>query len=377
MSWREAACLPISLLGVVASCRLVPPPDSTETLVRAQRRYIAFAIAATTAAVVGFPLSAAGVEGAALGRRYNDKLDSRLSASALASATRSLGYTGSASTNGRDATEAWNDTRGAAVIGYFGHANAGLFQVDEGATNNSDQFISAGRETDLVSGNANRRRWSEFLPFADVDDLRLAVLAGCYTANDDDIFGQFSDMGAQRGIDAVVGFAGLVYYPATASGTAIGETNYSGNYFWSRFSAYAKNGDTVATALSKARTDIVAKEGSAQGWGAYRIGGSVSTPGSTRIKPSTAGQAATSRPFGLEPFTLTDLTVTSSAPGTSAIGDTTERSTTEGVTFRTLKDGTLLDLHAPASTLGELALGLSKAREAAIAFARPHDRRPV
>jgi hypothetical protein len=60
-----------------------------------------------------------------IGQRYNDGLDSRHSATSLINAAKAVGYSGTAWTGGRSATNAWNDGKGAAMIGYFGHANAG------------------------------------------------------------------------------------------------------------------------------------------------------------------------------------------------------------------------------------------------------------
>lgn len=299
-----------------------------------------------------------------VGQRYQDGLDSRHSASSLTSAAKSVGYTGNAWTGGRSATNAWNDALSAQVIGYFGHANAGAFQVDEGATNATDQFIGAGFETDVVSLDSRFRWWGEYWPFADVDDVKLAVMAGCYTANEDEIFGQFSEIGKRKGIDSVVGFAGLVYYPANCT-----DCVYSGNYFWDRFSVYAKNGNTVSNALSKAKTDLVAKEGDAGGWGAWRIGGSVTSPGSVKLKPAGSGTELTSHPAGISPYTLSGLDITGAAPGTSAMGPTTEVDTGEGVSFRRLAEtDELLDVTAPASTKGDTALTLEQAETAARTF---------
>ena len=299
-----------------------------------------------------------------IGQRYDDGLDSRHSATSFINAAKSVGYTGSAWTAGRSAASAWTDTRGAAVVGYFGHANAGVFQVDEGATDSTDQFIGAGLETDVASTDSRFRWWGEYLPFTDVDDVRLAVMAGCYTANADPGFGQFAGIGPRKGIDSVVGFTGLVYFPAACT-----SFTYSGNYFWERFALHAKAGNTVAIALSKARTDLVAKEGDAGGWGAYRVGGSVASPGSVRLTPAGAGTGLTSRPLGIDPYSVSSLTVTSSTTGTSPMGSTQEFETAEGVAFRRFAaNGELIDATAPASTIGEVTLNLTEAQAVARAF---------
>lgn len=335
---------------------------------RVRRRSLACAAVAAGLTITALPAHA--VDSQAVGQRYNDGLDSRLSASTLISTTKSLGYTGSAWTAGRSADQAWNDALGAAVLGYFGHGNAGVFQVDEGASNAGDQFIGAGLETDLISLNPVVRWWSEYVPFQEVDDIRLAVLAACYTANADPDTGQFSAIGTSRGIDAVVGFTGLVYFPASAAGSAASTTNYSGNYFWSRFSAYAGAGNTVSMALSKARTDLVAKEGSAGGWQSYRIGGSVASPGSTKIRPAAPGEALTSQPLGVGAYSLAALDVTAVVPGTSPLGATREYSTSQGISFRRLDgSGALLDVQAPVSTSGHVQHSIDDALAIARSFA--------
>ena len=261
-------------------------------------------------------------------RRYNDGLDSRHSAAALVIAAKSIGYTGAAYAGGRSSTDTWNDGLSASVLGYFGHANAGVFQV------------------------------------------RLAVMAGCYTANHHAGFGDFEEAGTKAGMDAIVAFPGLVYYPSTCTSCV-----YSGNYYWDRFSAYTKAGDTVSVSLSRARTDLVAKEGSAGGWQAYRITGSVSSPGAVRLRPAADGEPLTARPTGVEPYGVADLTVTSRMPGTSPLGDTVEFETEQGISFRRLAaDDALLDLAAPASTTGAQPLvTLAEAQTTAAAFALEHD----
>jgi hypothetical protein len=224
--------------------------------------------------------------------------------------------------------------------------------------------MGAGLETDVVSTDSRFRWWGEYLPFTDVDDVRLAVMAGCYTANAHPSFGQFSDIGTRKGIDSIVGFPGLVYYPSTCTNCA-----YSGNYFWERFSLYAKNGNTVANALSKARTDLVGKEGSAGGWGTYQIAGSVPSPGSVRITPVGAGTAMTSQPLGVDPYSMSSLTVATSTSGTSPMGETQEVETTEGISYRRLAaTSKLLDVAAPASTDGAITLSVADAETAARGF---------
>jgi hypothetical protein len=327
-------------------------------------------VASVGGVVLGSPSASQSAEARAVAQRFNDGLDSRHSASSLVSAAKAVGYTGTAKTSGTSADAAWVDAAGSQVIGYFGHANAGVFQVDEGSTNETDQFIAAGRDAEVVSTDSRLRLWSEYLPVVDVDDVRLAILAGCDTAHADPFLGDFSSMGMSRGIDSIVTFKQKVYYPSKCT-----DCVYSGNYFWGRFSAYAKAGDSVATALSRARTDLIGKEGDGGGWGSYRITGSVSSPGTVRLKPAGSGEPLTSRPLGVDPFIVDSLAVHSSRTGTSPMGETTEVETAEGIQYRRLTStGELIDVVAPASTVGELTLDLDAAERVARHFVGEHAR---
>jgi hypothetical protein len=57
--------------------------------------------------------------------------------------------------------------------------------------------------------------WQSYVLHLDTDDLKLALLAGCDTANTDrSYWGSFPKKAHQIGIDATVSFTGLVQYPA-------------------------------------------------------------------------------------------------------------------------------------------------------------------
>lgn len=92
----------------------------------------------------------------------------------------------------------------------FGHANSGVFQTDEGPTDAEDPYFAAGVDTDLVSTLTAVRFFGEYLPVLDIDDMRLLILGGCYTANEHPRCGSFNDMPVRRGVDAVVTFPELV-----------------------------------------------------------------------------------------------------------------------------------------------------------------------
>jgi hypothetical protein len=302
--------------------------------------------------------------------RFDDGLDARYSSYRLAQATAALGYAATGQTGGRTASETWNDGLNSAVFGLFGHGNGGIFQPGEGSTDAEDPILAAGTDTDPVSIYANFRLVSEYLPVVDVDDMRLLVLAGCYTANTGN-WGNFSTIGTQRGIDVIVGFSELVYYPKTTVRTALTATNYSGNYFWDRFSAYVQGGSSITTALSRARTDLVAKEGSAGGWDHYVIRGAAADPGAVTLRPAGGGELLNGQPLGTAPYaTLGALTLVSQQAGTGPTGGTTEVITSQGVLYRLAEDGSLLDLTAPAATQGSTALSDGQAYEAALTFVR-------
>lgn len=332
----------------------------------------AAAVAAAAALLLADATSvmAADSTATAYGMRFSDGLDSRLAATEFASALRGVGYGATSYTSGRTAMGAWDDGLGSQVYGVFGHGNAGYMQVDEGPTDAEDEMIAAGT-VDHINGFYNDGHisfWSNYLPYVDIDDMKLAVFAGCYTANVDPSVGSLPKVAKERGVDSTVAFSGLVYFPAKCTSCL-----YSGNYFWSRFSFYAKAGDTVSVALSKARSDLVAKEGSAGGWNAWRVDGAADRPGDVRIKPAGQGQPLGSSFFGINPFDLTALTATSSRTYSVEDRNVTDTSTEEGVTFRRDADsGELLWVSAPASVQGSSILSDTQAREAAIAFAEQH-----
>ncbi|WDV53456.1 hypothetical protein PV963_25370 [Streptomyces coeruleorubidus] len=337
---------------------------------RALRGGLALALAGVASAtLLSSPSQAAS--GVNVGQRYNDGLDSRYSVTGFTSAATAMGYDALGYTGGRSATNTFNDGSGAAVLGLFGHANAGIFQTDEGPTDPKDEILAAGTATDVVSPYANLRLVSEYFPYAEVDDMRLMVLAGCYTSLNGS-WGNFNDAAVSRGVDSVISFSGLVYFPATSSGTSISSTNYSGNYFWDRFGYHAKTGVTISTALSRARTDLVAKEGSAGGWNNYVIRGAVSNPAGVHLKPTGNGEPLNSQPLATLPFTnFSRLTPAASTTTEGPDGvELTDVTTAQGVQYRQRQDGTVLDAVGTPSTEGEVTLSAAEARTAAQDFAQ-------
>lgn len=337
---------------------------------RALRGGLALTLAGVaSAALLSSPSQAAS--GVNIGQRYNDGLDSRHSAASFTSAANAMGYDARGHTGGRSATDTFNDGIGASVMGLFGHANAGIFQTDEGPTDPEDAILAAGTATDAVSPYANLRFVTEYFPYLEADDMRLMVLAGCYTSLNGP-WGNFNDAAVSRGVDSVIGFSGLVYFPATSPGTSAGSANYSGNYFWDRFGYHSRTGVTISTALYRARTDLVAKEGSAGGWNKHVIRGAVGNPAGVRLRPAGNGEPLNSQPLATLPFTtfggLTPTASTTTEDGDGA--ELTDVTTAEGVQYRQRQDGTVLDAVGTPSAEGEVTLTAAEARTAAEDFAK-------
>ncbi|SFC22383.1 hypothetical protein [Streptomyces aidingensis] len=194
--------------------------------------------------------------------------------------------------------------------------------------------------------------------------MSLLLLAGCCTS-------RWADLGAasvSRGVDSVITFSGLVYYPATAPGVPADNGEGSGNYFWSRFSAHSSEGGTLLTALALARTELVAREGHSGGWHRYVIRGA-----STGAHDALPFGPTVTRPFaGFHE--LTPVSVASSpAPAASRPVEEstglTEVATAEGVVYRVRPDGSVLDAVGTPSTAGPVRLSAEGARLAARRFA--------
>lgn len=332
---------------------------------RASRLATGTACLLSTLVIAAAPVAAQ--EAVTIGDRYDDGLDSRLSAQHLAGAARAVGYPSQAHTTGRSADDAWSDALGASVYGLFGHANAGLFQTDEGPTDPQDEFIAAGELTTLSTSVGNLWWWKDYLPFIDVEFVKFAVLAGCYTANTDPTTRSFLTMGRDLGIDSLVGFSDLVYYPASCT-----SCNYSGNLFWDRFADYAQAGNTVSVALAKARADLVSLEGNAGGWDTYRIGGGVANPGAVTLTPAGYGEGYNSKPYGIDPFDPLALSTAQRQAITVGNQQLTDVVTEEGVHYRLAEDDSLAFVWAPASQQGDIRLSEEQAQEAARAFVRRH-----
>jgi hypothetical protein len=227
---------------------------SDKHLVRRTRpiwsRWVAFASLAVSLLALASPAQA--VDATGIGNRFKDSLDTRYSAYTMANYTKAMGYAAYNYQIGTTADNAWDEGKLTSVFGLYGHANAGVFLVDDNRSPNPRHWFMAGNTSDLTHlyrQSDYYRQITEYLPVSDVDDMKLMILAGCYTANTSPFgWGNFNTAATARGVDSVVTFPGLVYSPSTSSTTPLSETNYSGNYFWHRFFYHSNTGVTVGTA---------------------------------------------------------------------------------------------------------------------------------
>jgi hypothetical protein len=301
------------------------------------------------------------------GRYFNDGLDSRQGAYEFGKATERAGYGLFGSLEGATASDAWVGGLNAAILADFGHGNAGLFQTDEGATDAEDEIVAAGSRTEPFTPE-HFAYWKEYFPYTDVDKMRLAIIATCDSANTDVRFGSLPDMGRELGIDSVVGFGELVFYPANCYGSAFG-CDYSGNYFWKRAGSYLEGGDTVRDALSKATADLVTLEGDPQGWQNWYARGGVDDAGAVTITPADYGEEYNSHPLGVEAFDPTELIDIDQSSSTVDGRTVIDHSTQQGVSYRTdAAGGDLLWLSAPAALSGPVMMTTDEARAAAVKF---------
>src|SRR4051812_49048529 len=74
------------------------------------------------------------------------------------------------------------------------------------------------------------------------------------------------------GIDSLVAFRDFIYQPSDGS-------DFSGNYYWTRFAAYAQAGYTLRDALNQAAADLFAHDGRYDGYDQWMVGGAAAGPG--------------------------------------------------------------------------------------------------
>lgn len=337
-----------------------------------------------------------------------DGLNTAVAAQQVGAALSAMGYANTTYTNGRSARQAWVDGQNDAVFGVFGHSNAAQISTNYNGGDPNDWrsfetlladsgIIGFGGISTYYYGYENLWFWSDYYPL-DVDDMRLAILAGCDTANVSPDWGSFGQVGKQKGIDSIIGFTDLIRSPANCGNSCL----YSGNYFWSRFAVYVQNGDTIGNALSKAVSDLVAKEPywGAQGYDKFKIEGALATPGDVRLVPAAYGVMYNSQPVGgsssssiasssdvrLAPAYFIDLLNSgflgdgpSSIAGLTTISQRSftidnrqvwDYETAQGISYRLdANTGELLWFASPASTMGQGELTEDEAHRAAVDFA--------
>jgi hypothetical protein len=244
-------------------------------------------LAAAAAAAAAGSAQGARVSAWLIAKRWaKGPLDNRLSASSLGKAFAALGYRTHIANNGMSAASALKVAPTAGVLAIFDHAQAGsITTTDRGNGLRSTDYDAI----DALSGHfpynpGHTLSWDRY-PAGGLDRLRVAILAGCETADTAPAkygWGNFLTEGRVLGADAVVGFRGLIYSPTT-------NVPKSGNYFWVRFSAYARRGATLRGALSRARADLFRREGHNWGYQSWAIGGIARNPGAIRLSQVRRG----------------------------------------------------------------------------------------
>ncbi|MBV9309543.1 MAG: hypothetical protein JOZ73_01855 [Solirubrobacterales bacterium] len=246
-------------------------------------------LGATSALALGgvVPARAAPISAWLIAKRWaKGPIDTRLSASSLASALAASGYRTHVANNGLSVGRAFKVAPTASVFAVFGHAQAGSITTTDRGNGLSYKDYDA---IDALTGKfpynpGHTLSWSQY-PAGAIDGVRVAILAGCETA-DTAIprygWGNFLAVGRFLGVDAVVGFRSLIYNSTT-------NVPQSGNYFWIRFSAYVKRGATLRGALSRARADLFRHEGHNYGYQSWAIAGAVRNPGAIKLRPARRG----------------------------------------------------------------------------------------
>jgi len=278
--------------------------------------------------------------------------------------------------DGETAQQGWVNGANAQVFGWFGHGDFDKLVLDD-PTPGTDlyttgQIHTAAPAVYTVPGAPNVRSWEAYLPEL-ADDMKVAVLGGCHTAAQPDNGNSWFLVLGLIGVDSVVGFRDLIYSPSTDGGTT------SGNYFWSRFSAYAQAGYMVRDVLSLARADLYAAEGNSWGYDQWAVGGAAVDPGAVRFTPASGGTLnlfgwnfIPQPPVATQSLDLASLTTTRQTAIVVDGRSFTDRETAEGVSYRVDASGELVNFIAPATTSGNSTVTHDQAIAAAADFAAAH-----
>lgn len=326
---------------------------------------------------------------------WDDDLDTRWQAHVMSAAASQVGYEAFEDLDGRTSDGSFKDGRGSAVFGMFTHASSGLMKT-QWQSGQPDQWIYSGCPD---CTHPSMRMLSEYRPLLDVDDVRLAIFAGCYTSLVPSWGYSLPEVAAARGMDSTIAFPGLVYSPVSTSERPMSETRYSGNYFWERAATYLKNGAAVADAMKWATSDLLAKEGDAGGWDEYQIDGSIASPGQMTLTPERGGRLGTSDllwdanlatdedwvdwavAFAEDRVDFANALIdillenTPTAAGLVAGPGGSEYlvvGTAEQVTYRFDENGRLVDLSSSPTAQGDPTYSVAEAAEIATQFAMEH-----
>src|SRR4051812_38439919 len=277
----------------------------------------------------------------------NERLETGPAARAFGDAMSAVGYANTTDLDGETANQGWLNGANAQVFGFFGHADFDRLALDDPAPGSSDpntiQWHWANLSTWEVDLAPNVRSWEEYQPGL-ADDMKFAILGGCHTAANPDDGNSWFLILRLIGVDNVAGFSDFVFGP-----TVEGDPS-SGNYYWTRFSDYARNGYTLRDALSLARADLFTAEGNNWGFDSWAVGGANDDPGAARFTPAEAGAPnvagtgsvfAPVTPVPTPALDLGGLTVTRSRSTTVDGQRVIDRETAEGVTYRLDGDGDL------------------------------------
>lgn len=343
---------------------------------RPNRAFCVLVIGAIAALALLIPAAASGAPALVITDYSN--LDPREGARNFASSMAQIGYNTQTVLQGETARQAWDQGKNAAVYAVLNHSDLNSMEVaSQPNTNYADYVLGTGfpggngtgvatcdAEDGVPLGSVYACYWGDYTRATQTDDMELAVLAGCNTATGNPKDG-WPGEGHIIGIDSVVGWIQKTAYPAYTSGSATDNSN--GNYFMSQFGAYLANGNTVANALSKAEADLIAKEGAAQRWDSWFVGGASATPGAVRVAPQGFGAKQGWDPL-YEDWNPLNLSAASQAPQHFTVAGQryTDHTTASGLAYRTDDAGNITWLMRPPTH--HHAVSLATARRYAARF---------
>jgi hypothetical protein len=244
------------------------------------------------------------------------------------------GYDTTIDTNGRFVDQVFQEVPSQEVLFIHGHGHPGAITTEDTSATGRNQYffaqIPVGTLWD-VQPPPQIVEWDDYLPSSQVDDLLLAVLSACQTAEADPTWGSLPEMLPTKGVDTVVTIFGLPLIPGVIDPTPLAY----GNYYWARVGYYLRTGNSVNLALSKGVQDLIAAEGSASGWNRYHITGAAQAPEATTIVPPRPGTSLLpTKVRGLLPGSASSLTVTSTMSETLPTGRVIDNETAEQITTR-------------------------------------------